>query len=326
MSPGLVTLLGFAAVGGLITWGVLAALLKTPWALRIAADIPNQRSLHVGAVPRIGGLVAVGSALAIGAVAAPSQAALLIIAAALLSISALDDRYGLPVLTRLLGHLVAAMLLVLLSGANLPWWMALVLIVAVAWFINAYNFMDGADGLAGGMAIFGFMTLSLVAASGGHYSHAVLAAAIAGSAGGFLIHNLPPARVFLGDAGSVPLGFLAAALGLTGWSAGLWPAWFPILVFSPFLFDATFTLASRLIKGARPWKAHREHLYQHLALGRLGRRGTALLWYCLMAASATTASAALSWPFQWQIGLLVAWATFYASLFGVLSRRTAAST
>ena len=83
---------------------------------------------------------------------------------------------------------------------------------------------------------------------------------------GFLVFNFPPARVFLGDAGSVPLGFLAGALGAQGALSGAWPMWFPVLVFSPFIVDATVTIARRVARGERIWIAHRDHYYQRLVL------------------------------------------------------------
>ena len=186
--------------------------------------------------------------------------------------------------------------------------------------MNLYNFMDGADGLAGGMAVIGFGTLGLAAIE----SAPELAAAglcIAAAAGGFLWHNFHPARVFLGDAGSIPLGFLAGTLGLIGWSKGLWPLWFPVLVFSPFVVDATLTLVSRILRGRKPWQAHREHAYQRMVAGGLGHRRTALLWYLLMAASAASALLALRLSVVMQWSMVVGWALIYGILAAVTYKR-----
>ncbi|MGH8746214.1 MAG: glycosyl transferase, partial [Burkholderiales bacterium] len=98
----------------------------------------------------------------------------------------------------------------------------------------------------------------------------------------FLVRNFPPARIFMGDVGSVPLGFLAGALGLIGWNDGVWPLWFPLLVFAPFVCDATLTLLKRLARGERVWQAHREHYYQRLVRMGFGHRGTALIEYAVM--------------------------------------------
>ena len=88
----------------------------------------------------------------------------------------------------------------------------------------------------------------------------------------------------MGDAGSIPLGFLSAALGILGWRAGHWPLWFPLLVFSPFVVDASLTLARRVLRGERFWQAHRSHYYQRLVQLGWGHRNTALAEYALMAA------------------------------------------
>ena len=161
-------------------------------------------------------------------------------------------------------------------------WQA-VLALATMWVTNLYNFMDGSDGLAGGMALFGFGAYALAAWLAGDAVFVVVAASIAAAAAAFLVFNFPPAKVFMGDAGSIPLGFLAAALGILGWRAGHWPLWFPVLVFSPFIIDASVTLARRLLRGERVWRAHRSHYYQRLVQLGWGHRNTALAEYALMA-------------------------------------------
>jgi len=118
---------------------------------------------------------------------------------------------------------------------------------------------------------------------------ATLCASIAASCAAFLIHNFHPARIFLGDVGSIPLGFLAGALGLIGWTTDHWPLWFPLLVFAPFIGDATVTLARRLARGERIWRAHREHYYQRLVRLGAGHRATALAAYALMLVCAIAA-------------------------------------
>jgi UDP-N-acetylmuramyl pentapeptide phosphotransferase/UDP-N-acetylglucosamine-1-phosphate transferase len=156
---------------------------------------------------------------------------------------------------------------------------------------NLYNFMDGSDGLAGGMAVFGFGAFAAAAALAGDASICLAALGIAAAALAFLAFNLPPARVFMGDAGSILLGFLAGALGLLGIARGLWPVWFPVLVFSPFIADASVTLIRRLFRGERIWEAHRSHYYQRLVQLGWGHRRTALVEYLLMAIVATLAVA-----------------------------------
>ena len=181
----------------------------------------------------------------------------------------------------------------------------------VVWMINLYNFMDGMDGFAGGMAVFGFGALAVLGWQGGDPAFALAAAGIAAAAAGFLTSNFPPARIFLGDLGSSTLGLLAAALSLWGASAGLFPLWVAWLAFSPFIVDATWTLVRRMLRGERIWEAHRSHHYQRLVLAGWGHRKTVLRAYALMAAAAACAVAAPGLPAAEQWLLLLAWAAIY---------------
>jgi UDP-N-acetylmuramyl pentapeptide phosphotransferase/UDP-N-acetylglucosamine-1-phosphate transferase len=309
-----------AIVGAVLTWLLLIASLKSGVAWRIAVDLPNERSLHNRVVPRIGGLALVGVLVAVAFFIAPALRSIAAIVAALMVVSAIDDRHGLPVAIRLAAHVAAAILVVFAIAPIAPWWLFVLLVIALVWSMNLYNFMDGADGLAGGMAVFGFGAYAAVAALSDARDLALVSACAAGAAAGFLAHNFPPARVFLGDAGSVPLGFLAAALGIVGWSDGLWSACFPFLVFAPFVIDATLTLAQRAVRRERIWEAHRGHLYQRMVRGGLGHRSTALIWYAAMGACLATAIVAIRWPISWQIGLLGAWLAIYATGAAALQR------
>jgi UDP-N-acetylmuramyl pentapeptide phosphotransferase/UDP-N-acetylglucosamine-1-phosphate transferase len=159
--------------------------------------------------------------------------------------------------------------------------------IAVVAMTNFFNFMDGANGLAGGMAVAGFATYAIAAwdvAPG----LAATATALAAAAAGFLSFNLS-GRIFMGDGGSVPLGFLAATLGLEGWRRGLWPAWFPPLAFAPFVVDASLTLARRVLRRDRFWEAHREHYYQRLVRSGWSHARLAAWGYVLMLACAAAA-------------------------------------
>lgn len=256
---------------------------------RVALDQPNARSLHERPVPRTGGLAVLAGAatsLPLGAQALWLPAG---IAAALALLSFVDDLRGLPTLLRFSGHLAAAIGFAAAALSELSPVAVAALVIAIAWLTNLYNFMDGADGLAGGMAVIGFGAYALAAQTAGASALASASVAIAAAAAAFLLHNFHPARIFLGDAGSIPLGFLAAALGLLGWRDGLWPLWFPLLVFAPFVADATATLVRRLARGERVWVAHREHYYQRMVRMGVGHRATALAYYALMLACACAA-------------------------------------
>jgi UDP-N-acetylmuramyl pentapeptide phosphotransferase/UDP-N-acetylglucosamine-1-phosphate transferase len=218
---------------------------------------------------------------------------------------------GLPAGVRLAAHFAICAAFLAALSANTPSgpgmiWLAL-LLVPLVWGINLYNFMDGLDGLAGGMAVMGFGSYALLAALQGGMPLAVVSACVAAAALGFLPYNFAPAKVFLGDVGSIPLGLLAGAIGVVGWQQELWPLWLPLVVFSPFVLDATVTLGRRLLRGARFAEAHREHYYQRLAQSGMGHRNTALLEYGLMALSGVTGVliVLMNLPAVWMLGALL---------------------
>jgi UDP-N-acetylmuramyl pentapeptide phosphotransferase/UDP-N-acetylglucosamine-1-phosphate transferase len=180
-------------------------------------------------------------------------------------------------------HLVAAALVVL-TPSSIAWEILVVWFLLIAWGTNLYNFMDGSNGLSGSMMVIGFGTYA-IAAAGTNLEIAAISAAFSGAGIGFLIFNWDPAKLFLGDMGSVPAGFAMGGLGFYGWHFLIWPAWFPALVFAPFICDATLTLIRRLLRGERVWQAHREHFYQRLIQSGYTHGETALLWSGMMIAS-----------------------------------------
>jgi UDP-N-acetylmuramyl pentapeptide phosphotransferase/UDP-N-acetylglucosamine-1-phosphate transferase len=237
--------------------------------------------------------------------------------------SQIDDRRGLPAKVRFAVHCIVVAALLLGSRATQPWWMLALAAFAMLWLVNLYNFMDGADGLAGGMALFGFGGYALAASTGTHPDAALAAASavVAGAAAGFLAFNFHPARVFLGDAGSIPLGFLAGALGYLGWRAAVWPIWFPIIVFAPFIFDASTTLLWRLARGEKFWQAHREHYYQRMVRLGWGHARTAICWYLLMLSGIMLAFWALGQPTATQCVALTVWAVLLAGMGAAIDIR-----
>ncbi|MFZ3173550.1 MAG: glycosyltransferase family 4 protein [Thiobacillus sp.] len=302
---------GLAVISAFIVcWVVLAWLLQRR---RLPMDHPNVRSLHVTPTPRIGGLgimagVGVASLWLADAVLLPAMLA----AFALAALSLLDDVRSLSMVARLLAHFVAAVACLLALG--LTGWALVGATLAVVWMTNLYNFMDGTDGLAGGMAAIGFGALALAAMLGDAPGLAAFCAAIATSALAFLRFNFPPARVFMGDAGSIPLGFLAASLGIAGAMQHVWPLLFPLLVFSPFIVDASVTLIRRALRGERVWRAHRSHYYQRVVLLGASHRQLALAAYALMLAAAALAFALLR-NVQYTAWLLILSAAIYLLIF-----------
>lgn len=236
-------------------------------------------------------------------------------------ISVLDDIHGLSVHKRLLIHIVSVAIFITGSGllTHQGWIVSIFACLIVVWMTNLYNFMDGSDGLAGGMAVFGFGSYGIAALLNQDEAFATLNLSIAAAALGFLYHNFHPAKVFMGDAGSIPLGFLAAAIGIWGWQNGSWAAWFPLLVFSPFIVDASATLLKRILRGANISEAHREHYYQRAIRLGWGHRNIALVEYGLMLAVGISALANLKAIFP--STLLAGWAAFYAGLMLFLDIR-----
>lgn len=283
---------------------------------KLIHDIPNERSLHTDLIPRTGGLglmagILIGFGLAWQSWFLPTVIGALF----LMLVSFLDDLRGLSASWRFVTHFIVVGTFI---WATIPptygWLAASVLAVAMVWMINLYNFMDGADGLAGGMTLFGFGGYALAAGVAGDMVLATLSGCVAVSGIAFLIFNFYPARIFLGDAGSIPLGFLAAALGLLGWMNGIWPLWFPLLVFAPFIVDASITLAKRVFAREKVWQAHRSHYYQRLILMGWGHKRTALAEYMLMIASGSTAVLMLEQPSYIQGCGLLLWGVVYGVL------------
>lgn len=302
----------------------LALILLLRRAKALPVDMPNERSLHARPTPRIGGLgMMLGLLAACIAVGSELHLELLSLAGLALGLSLfslLDDWRGLSVPVRFATHFLAAYAAVwaLLPSGVFPFTVCCVL--GVVWLTNLFNFMDGADGLAGGMALCGFAAYGVAALLGGDYVLATFSTGVAAAALGFLLFNFPPARVFMGDAGSIPLGFLAAALGMYGWRAGLWYWAFPMLVFSPFIVDASLTLARRAWRGEKVWRAHREHYYQRLVRMGWSHRRLALAEYGLMFSTALSALVVSAWPaILWPV--LACWGLVYGMLAFTIDHR-----
>lgn len=211
-------------------------------------------------------------------------------------VSLIDDRQGLPVAVRFGIQLLVATLLVISSGLVFPpttvplpgfmqfeWIAVPFTVVFLVWMANLYNFMDGMDGFAGGMTVIGCGLLGYLGWQAHHPVISVIATLQSAAAAGFLVYNFPPAKIFMGDVGSVSTGFLVAALIVLGCRDGVFDLWVPLIVFSPFILDATITLVRRVIRQEKVWEAHRDHYYQRLVLSGWGHRRTVLAEYVMMA-------------------------------------------
>lgn len=262
-----------ALIAGALVFAAVAAgmapllrLLKR----RQVLDRPNERSSHKTPTP-VGGGIAVMAALlpAWAWLTAPPAWHLILPAAALAALSLADDLKGLSAAARLCGHVLAvAVVLYLqpgLAGAipdAVPRPAAFASIgIAWVWFINLFNFMDGIDGITGvETATIGLGVLALAALGQASPELGGLGLAAAAAAAGFLAWNWHPAKIFMGDVGSVPLGFLLGWLLLALAAEGAWPA--ALILPAYYLADTTLTLLRRLFRGEAVWRAHRQHFYQ----------------------------------------------------------------
>lgn len=285
----------------------------------LALDKPNERSLHSQIIPRTGGLAIMSGVLLTWLFIGVSLDWLLL-PLALIAISLVDDIRGLKARWRLLAQIIVCTIFIFLNPYEFPFWAMLILILACVWMVNLYNFMDGSDGLAGGMAVFGFGTYAIAAYLNGNPDLFALSVSIVGASIAFLIFNFHPAKIFMGDSGSVPLGFLAAAIGLTGWQQGTWPGWFPLMAFSPFIVDASVTLIKRMIRRERIWEAHKSHYYQRLVQMGWGHRKTAMAEYIVMLAvgvSSLYASMLQAWM---MMVVIIGWVIVYTVIMLKIDR------
>ncbi|MBM3567076.1 MAG: glycosyl transferase, partial [Alphaproteobacteria bacterium] len=242
-------------------------------------DVPNERSSHAGPVPRGAGLaltpIIAGAVWGIGRYfdAAPPEAeAVAWLALALGALSWLDDRRGLPAMARLIAHTaaVAAALYAMRDwgpffGGLLPDTLDRVAAGFLwLWFINLFNFMDGIDGISAvETAVIGTGAAIVAALAGLGDTIAPVGVVLAAAALGFVWWNWHPAKIFLGDVGSVPFGFVLGWLLLLLLAHGQWAAALILPLY--YLADATITLVRRIVRREKFWQAHRQHFYQHAA-------------------------------------------------------------
>lgn len=271
-------------------------------------DIPNERSSHTHPTARGGGMAIVVVVLGGMCIYAACTTGvpwrtlgILTLGAVLIAgIGGLDDLRPLSVSVRIAAHGLAAVLAILALG----YWQAISVpgvgclplglfgaVLTFLWIVgltNAYNFMDGIDGIAGGQAVVAGLGWAVIGWLDGQPMAGVSGLLIAAASLGFLGHNWPPARIFMGDVGSAFLGYAFAVLPVLASQAN------PLLVLAgiglvwPFVFDATLTFCRRLCRGERVWAAHRSHLYQRLVISGLshgrvsviyiGLSGLGLIW------------------------------------------------
>jgi UDP-N-acetylmuramyl pentapeptide phosphotransferase/UDP-N-acetylglucosamine-1-phosphate transferase len=240
-------------------------------------DLPNERSSHTLPTPRGGGL-ATTPVMVLALLAMPDFRSLAYGAMVLLAISWVDDRKGLPPLPRFAAQMVVvvAFLLALPAGnlvfqGFLPVWADHLLAgLCWLWFVNLYNFMDGIDGITGIETI----SLGLGVALVGGVALAAPGLVVAAIAAGFLLFNWHPAKLFLGDSGSVPFGYVLGGLLILLAAQGQLAA--ALILPAYYLADATITISRRALAGEKIWQPHRKHFYQRAVQG--GKRHDQVSW------------------------------------------------
>lgn len=269
---------------------------------RQIVDLPNARSSHTRPTPRGGGVIIVVVTLLCGGLqaAALSPTSLLApyfvyAAGAFLvaGVSWLDDLRSLARSIRFAVHLLGAMVAIagfgywstlalpLLGTVALGWWGAVITAVWIVGLTNAFNFMDGTDGIAAGQALVAGLGWALLGWKAGYPLLGGLGLLVAGSSLGFLTHNWPPARIFMGDVGSAFLGYTLAVLPVMYGFFSRSSAGAPIvglLLVWPFVFDTAFTFIRRLCRRENVFAAHRSHLYQRMTSAHSGHSRVALIY------------------------------------------------
>lgn len=282
----------------------MLGLIITPLIRRLALrlgclDRPVDRSTHILPVPYLGGVAIYLTFLLtylISSVRDPSLRGVLVAGGFIVAVGVIDDLYRLPPWGKLLGQIAAALILVSygiqIEKITHPWggfvyfgiWSTPVTVIWVLAFTNALNLIDGLDGLAAGVAVIASITFFFVAVQTGQPPVALyLTAAVAGAGLGFLPYNFHPARIFMGDAGAMFLGFVLAAVAIAGTlkSTATIALGIPVLALGLPLMDTAYAIIRRWRNGQALFEADRGHLHHRLMYMGLNHRETVLIMYCI---------------------------------------------
>ncbi|NGN40210.1 glycosyltransferase family 4 protein [Mesorhizobium sp. CGMCC 1.15528] len=285
----------FVVLCGVAAWAATAFVRRHSVQLRLV-QVPNERSSHVRPTPTGGGVGIALTASIFGVWVAWQSGSplwiILLLSLAFAMLGLLDDIVSLrsalrfPIQMLLICILIGAMPAlpaIEIFGLTISGWPLLAVIAFVGlWWINLFNFMDGIDGLAGLQGI--VMLLAAAILCSPHLTGIPAGPvwwwflAVAAATAGFLGMNFPPARIFMGDAGSNYLAFMIFALALLSISAGWlsYQAW--AVLAAVFVCDATVTLLRRILNRERWWAGHRQHAYQHLARRLASHRSATLIY------------------------------------------------
>jgi UDP-N-acetylmuramyl pentapeptide phosphotransferase/UDP-N-acetylglucosamine-1-phosphate transferase len=288
-----------AVIASAFSVSTLCIKIVRPWAAKRLLDVPNARSSHTQPTPLGGGLGVVAGVLAVawgvlltGLVNIPIKTlgAFSLGGGIVASAGWLDDIRWLAYKVRLAIQAICATIVLVLIGYFQSIIVPFVgrvhlysagILIALIWIVgltNAYNFMDGIDGIAGGQALIAGLGWGILGLMSGQAFVGLIGLLLAASSLGFLLYNWPPARIFMGDVGSAFIGFTLATLSIVAGRvnsrfivAGLLLVWL-------FVFDTSFTLLRRLVRGDNIFEAHRSHIYQRLVIAGFSHRFVTLIY------------------------------------------------
>ncbi|PLW69771.1 MraY family glycosyltransferase [Pseudohalioglobus lutimaris] len=281
MAPLLTMILSACLCGGYL-------ILARRWQI---LDLPNERSSHAMPTPHGGGVPTIAALLlgtwlasAAGVDWGVEYLVMLGTAAALVVIGVVDDLRSLGVGLRFALYSACSLIVVntlyhfILEPSVLAWALGLLTVVALLWLLNLYNFMDGIDAFAAVQCMLACAGAWVIASqSGADPAYRQFCLLLLAAQAGFLVWNWPPAKLFMGDAGSVPTGLLLGALALLGSVRGYLPLACWLILLGPFIVDASATLAWRIATGQRFTQPHRLHAYQRLSRRYGGHRPVVLM-------------------------------------------------
>jgi len=297
----------------------IVAVLVTPYMIKLAhfthaVDAPNKRKVHQHVMPRMGGL-AIYIAFVLGymvfnvkrlALVEGQTAffdAYFISTVIIIGTGMLDDMFELPPKGKFLSQIAAAVIMVfygnfMITEIHMPflpiidlgWLSGITTILWIVGVTNAINLIDGLDGLSAGCSAISFGTMAILAIYKGEVFVAMLCMLLLGSTLGFLVHNFYPAKIFMGDTGSLFLGFSISVLSLLGYKNAAFVSFIiPILMLSIPLFDTGWAIIRRLLNGQSPFKPDRGHVHHRLLDKNLGHVKSVLVLYAITALFSLTA-------------------------------------
>lgn len=281
---------------------VLTPVVKK-MAIKIGAvDKPNARKVHHGLIPRLGGLaIYAGFMISVLCTVGLSfeMVGIMIGATVLIVVGVIDDRWSLPAKVKLLGQILAAAIVVIGFGIQIDWlvlpYIGLLYLptlisvpVTIFWiigFVNTVNLIDGLDGLAAGVAAIASLAIAMLAFQMGQWVSAAAMVAMAGSALAFLQYNFNPAKIFMGDTGSMFLGYIIAVVSVLGVmkTAAVTVLFVPVIALMVPIMDTLLAIIRRRISGIPVFAPDKSHLHHRLLAQGLNQKQVVLVMYALTA-------------------------------------------